>query len=231
MFWCGDSPPHGRLNCPAKEATCGRCGKKGHYTSVCRSTARVGEVQEDISDIFLGNICGTGKDPWKVDVQLGGRTITFHIDTGAEVTVIPERSLKQIGVVSLQPPNRTLRGPNQTALQVTGRFSAKMGIEGGQETSQEIYVVRGLHQALLGRPAQLVARVGAVENGGDTDTTEPDLERLFPELFTGLGNLEGEYTIKLREGVKPFAISTPRRVPIPLCRQSRTSWRAWRHSE
>ena len=95
-----------------------------------------------------------------------------------------------------------------------------MCVKSGRETSQEIYVVSGLHQALLGRPAiaalRLVARVGAVEKDGCTDATEPDLENLFPQLFTGLGNLEGEYAIKLREDVKPFAITTPRRVPIPL---------------
>ena len=59
----------------------------------------------------------------------------------------------------------------------------------------------GLHQVLLGRPAiaalRLVARVGTVEKGGCTDATEPDLENLFSELFTGLGNLKGEYAIKM----------------------------------
>ena len=38
----------------------------------------------------------------------------------------------------------------------------------------------------------------------------------FPELFTGLGKLDGDYTIQLKEGAKPFALSTPRRVAIPL---------------
>ena len=28
--------------------------------------------------------------------------------------------------------------------------------------------------------------------------------------------LEGEYTIKLQDNAKPFAITTPQRVPIPL---------------
>ena len=35
-------------------------------------------------------------------------------------------------------------------------------------------------------------------------------------MFNGLGKLEGEYTIKLQDNAKPFAITTPRRVPIPL---------------
>ena len=119
----------------------------------------------------------------EVDVQLGGQTITFHIDTGAEVTVIPQRLLKQTREVSLQPSNRTLRGPNQSVLQVTGQFNARICVESRRETSQEIYAVNGLHQALLGRRAiaalRLVACVGAVEKGGCTDATEPDLENLY----------------------------------------------------
>ena len=40
--------------------------------------------------------------------------------------------------------------------------------------------------------------------------------RQFPSLFQGLGKLRGEYIIKLQEGARPYALTTPRRVPIPL---------------
>lgn len=74
-----------------------------------------------------------------------------------------------------------------------------------------IYVVRGLHKPLLGQLAikslKLVQQVGAIEEGAGP-------EGLFLQLFTGLE----EYTIKLREGAKPFALSTSWRVPVPLMR-------------
>ena len=38
----------------------------------------------------------------------------------------------------------------------------------------------------------------------------------FPSLFQGLGSFGEEYTIKLKDGAKPFAIFTPRHVPMPL---------------
>ena len=38
----------------------------------------------------------------------------------------------------------------------------------------------------------------------------------YPNQFKGLGKLEGEYTIRLREGACSFALMTPRRVAIPL---------------
>ena len=84
-----------------------------------------------------------------------------------------------------------------------------------QQPQESVYVVRGLTKSLLGRPAieqlNLVSHVAAVS---ELPTLEPTTE--FPKLFTGLGKLEGEYTIQLDPGAKPFALSTPRRVAVPL---------------
>ena len=46
-FSCGKEPPHPKSECPAREAECFKCRKKGHYGSVCRSkkAANVNEVQ------------------------------------------------------------------------------------------------------------------------------------------------------------------------------------------
>ena len=67
---------------------------------------------------------------------------------------------------------------------------------------------------MLGRPAieslQIVQRVQGVQTG------KLNPVQRFPSLFQGLGKLQGEYTIKLQEGVKPYALTTPRRVAILL---------------
>ncbi len=42
------------------------------------------------------------------------------------------------------------------------------------------------------------------------------LKELFPKVFTGLGKLEGAYKIKLKESTTPFALSVPRREPLPM---------------
>ena len=34
-FNCGAKPVHPRSQCPAKNAKCFKCGKEGHYGSVC----------------------------------------------------------------------------------------------------------------------------------------------------------------------------------------------------
>ena len=43
-----------------------------------------------------------------------------------------------------------------------------------------------------------------------------DPKEQFPSLFKGLEKLEQPYTIQLQKDAKPFALSTPRRVAIPL---------------
>ena len=43
-----------------------------------------------------------------------------------------------------------------------------------------------------------------------------------PNLFTGLGRLEGEYHIELEPNSQPFALSTPQRVALPLMRKVKT---------
>ena len=47
-----------------------------------------------------------------------------------------------------------------------------------------------------------------------SDTLE--VKTMFPELFNGLGLINGDYRIKLQEGAKPFSITTPEKFQF-LC--------------
>ena len=57
---CGRSPPHGRQQCPANQATCHRCHKKGHFKHCCKTKVGVKEVKQDCdtsdSEEFLGTV-------------------------------------------------------------------------------------------------------------------------------------------------------------------------------
>ena len=95
----------------------------------------------------------------------------FKIDTGADVTVIPESVFKRIRNANLMRSDRILCGPARNALHVIGQFNATLKHRGGV-TSEEVYVVRGLQTPLIGLPALpaikalgLVVRVCATESG------------------------------------------------------------------
>ena len=129
------------------------------------------------------------------------------------MSAISQRAHREIGSPKLSLPERTLRGPSNDELSVKGQFTATLG-NGNREVEQELFVVEDLHKHLLGRPAiealDLVIRVGSVR-----ESTKSAVSR-YPNLFGGLGKLNGDYTILLEEGTKPFAMTVPRRVAIPL---------------
>ena len=43
----------------------------------------------------------------------------------------------------------------------------------------------------------------------------------YPKLFRGLGEIQGEYRIKLKDNAQPFALHVPRKVPLPLLHKTK----------
>ena len=77
-----------------------------------------------------------------------------------------------------------------------------------------MFVVGKLRRPLVGHPAiealDFVKHIKTVRGPKMSPIDQ------FPDLFRSLGKLEGEYTIELQEGAKPFALTVPRRVAVPL---------------
>ena len=96
-------------------------------------------------------------------------------------------------------------------LPVVGMFTAVIQWK-NKTTTQHIYVVEGMHKALLGNPAidelQLISRVEYVKS-------YINYRGEYPDLFHGLGKMEGPYKIALKDDAQPFAINVPRRVALP----------------
>ena len=211
---CGRRPARDRQHCPARDATCRKCSKKGHYQAVCRSASvRQVDTRIDASDAFLGALGETADSTWSVMIDVNETPMTLHIDTGAEATVISEEAWRKLGQPTLSAPGCTLRGPDTHRLPTTGQFAAKLSKE-GHTAEEEIYVAKKLHHPLIGRPAihklGLVSRISSVDQASQTPAVQ------FPKLFEGLGKLQGDYRIQLQEGAKPYALSALRQVPIPL---------------
>ena len=212
---CGKFPTHPRNQCPACEAKCHKCGKQGHYQSMCRSATTLATVQTE-TEPFLGTIkeisTHRNRDQWMVDLQLNGKPVQFKIDTGADVTAVSEEIFKKLDGVSLRQTDRSLHGPAKHKLVVCGQFTGTLTYKQLQ-TCQEIFVVKELQQALMGRPAiealHLISRIDYV------DSSEKFVKP-YPDLFTGLGTLGVEYHIQLRQDANPYVLTTPRRIALPL---------------
>ena len=183
--------------------------------------------QAEFDSEFLGEVETTGGTPWMVDLTVNKRNVHFKIDTGADVTAIPENTFAEMFHPSeLQPTDRLLYGPGQTKLETIGKVRGVLHLNSNRnghqyiaQSSQNIYVVKHLSQALLGRPAieklHILSRAN-ISNVSEQQDKLGKYKKLFPRLFTGLGKLEGTYKIELTDNAKPHAITTPRNVPIPL---------------
>ena len=107
-------PSHPRQNYPAKDSVCHRCKKKGHFQSQCKSKKAIdlitSDIPEESENVFLGTIHSTNSHTtkWLVELYLNKVPVTFKIDTGAEVTAIPE--------AIVAPFKATMREPSHTLL-------------------------------------------------------------------------------------------------------------------
>ncbi|CAC5397527.1 unnamed protein product [Mytilus coruscus] len=146
------------------------------------------------------------------------REIDFKIDTGADVTVISDSDLNGINSIELMKANKRLSGPGNTNLNVVGKFQCMLETK-DKFSVQDIYVVKGLSKPLLGRPAiQALGIIDKVNVSSVNASSEANnyYRGKYPKIFNGLGKTKWTYTIALGPDAKPFALSTPRRVPLPL---------------
>ena len=161
---------------------------------------------------FCLGVVSDNEEPWSVTLRLNGRSTFFCIDAGAEVTVISKKIYTKIGSPELKTLDKALKGPGGDQLVCKGRFVGYLR-KGDLTIREEIYVIKDLHKSLLGRPAirglNLLKRVNSVKE------KQAVLDQ-FSTVFEGLGKLEGDYTIKLQDNTKPFAVTTPQRASIPL---------------
>jgi len=128
---CGQSA-YTRNQCPAKDQTCHRCNKKGHFKKMCKTTrAAITEVKVEPEDDFLGTIHVDATDTenkenyWMTAIHLNEQIVNFKIDTGADVTVISQSDYDEERDDPPTPSTKRLSGPSQEALHICGQFTGQ----------------------------------------------------------------------------------------------------------
>ncbi|KAI2666998.1 Retrovirus-related Pol polyprotein from transposon 17.6 [Labeo rohita] len=197
---CGKGRKHTSKDCPAKDVECRKCHKKGHFAVACRNGQAVYTVTEVLSDsdsqdyAFLGEVSTQTTKPWIEKVTLNGDAISFKLDTGADVTSIPDSVFDPKRDGKLDKPLKRLVGPGKHLLDIKGCFQGKMCAK-GRSTDQPVYVVAGLTQPLLGLPAIQAMRL--VHRVNEVTQADTDFKALYPSVFQGL-----EYLYLFRDKVR-----------------------------
>ena len=108
--------------------------------------------------------------------------VTFKIDTGAEVTAIPEARVAPFKA-TMKEPSRTLLGPGMNSLNVSGQFTGTL-MQNGDKVKEEIFVVKDLHVPLVTFPA--INALNLVKKVCDMTISKETVLTRFPQLFSGL---------------------------------------------
>ena len=167
--------------------------------------------------INLDTVSALSTNQWIADISVNNTTVSFKIDSGADVTVIPHTAYEKAKRKEvLKPTPKILMGPCKHKLNCVGTFCAQLCHKNNM-TNEEIFVLKGLERLLLGRLAaqhlNLIKRVDTIiSNKMNTNVKEK-----YPHPFNGLGQMKNqEHDIKVKDDATPFAITVLRRVPIPL---------------
>ncbi len=86
------------------------------------------------------------------NILVNNHKMLFKVDSGADVTVISDRQFQSLKGIKLVKTTKVLSGAGNSKLNVLGKFECLLGSKCVMCVS-DIYVVKGLREALLGRPA------------------------------------------------------------------------------
>ena len=163
--WCG-SIKHKKQDCPAREAQCHYCNKKGHYSKVCHQKTYEKQANtveadcqsitdsEDDFDYLEQSTVVASKVAREIvaDVTFYGsqhQTIPGKVDTGAIVTCMPQSLLQDIyiNLKDIEPTKMKLRGVTGTDMKAIGSLTLKVTCNG--ETHHTTIVITELGTELI----------------------------------------------------------------------------------
>ncbi|KAI5721185.1 hypothetical protein M8J77_017325 [Diaphorina citri] len=123
------STVHSRAQCPAFGKTCRKCNGLHHFASVCRRKnfprRNVHALEENSDDCFrivdAISVDTLSKQQWYQTFEFNGTKVSFKLDTGADVSVLPVSVLN-----SIDPHWSSRIKKNNTVCEAFGGFPLKI---------------------------------------------------------------------------------------------------------
>lgn len=228
---CGNcGRKHGKGTCPAKGQQCHSCKKWNHFKTVCRSkNVNNVDISEDVSDndLFIDSVeSRIKKDQIFAEMEVGPskERLTFKVDTGSQVNILPYYAFQQLGVkTALSHSSTKLSAYNGNPLHSKGTINLTCRHAGTNHTGLvKFHVVDTQSTPLFGLKSciefDLVKITYAVDSkqpavpGG---MTKSSVLKDYAEAFNGLGAIPGECSIHLKPDAVPV-VHPPRRIPVAL---------------
>ncbi|GLV34535.1 hypothetical protein CBL_21243, partial [Carabus blaptoides fortunei] len=166
---CGKGP-HSFKECPAANADCRKCNKKGDYAQCCRTVSTVNKVDTYIGTVNM-NFKTVRNERWSAIVYIRKVKLSCKVDTGAEITCISAKIYdKFFAEVKLRNSERRLLNAREREMETRGYFWEKISYR-GKSAQTQVYVVKDLKRMLLdGQTSEklgLIKRIATVATVGE----------------------------------------------------------------
>ncbi|UYV71623.1 hypothetical protein LAZ67_8003894, partial [Cordylochernes scorpioides] len=224
--WCGQQHTYG--NCPAYRKTCNACGKLNHFAAVCRTRRIRNLISENEGDESFEGGINVNKvlvktvrsDKWSAVISINGNKTSVHLDTGAQINVLPQK------VISLWPAKPIIK---PTSLKAYAYGHSELPIVGkcevlcqyGEKKSLCEFIIADVDaQTLITgdtcEKLEILKRINQINSHEMFlhDQTKKILEQ-FHEVFQGVGVINSECKMYTKPEYPPVR-ALPRRIPASL---------------
>lgn len=216
-YFCGVDY-NNQHQCPARDATCFKCGRIGHFSSVCRSNdeknkqSKSGKKQLYINWEQIQNVDKYSKN---IYVREFSKEVNFLIDTGSDIDCLPMSIISPNLRKTIKNTNVTIKAANNRSLKIFGVIYLNLSYN-NIVIRTELFVIDGLTKPIVGKNTIekfSLLKILSIDKDKQFTKVNPCAE--FPKIFKNIGEFKEEVSIKLKENAKPFAQTVPRNVPIP----------------
>ena len=96
-FFCGNNR-HSRIVCPARDVLCSKCGKRGHFAKVCRSSTSAAVFTDSpmLATALAASLDSLSKAVMKI--SLNGKEVNALVDTGSSENFISHGLVKDMSL-------------------------------------------------------------------------------------------------------------------------------------
>ncbi|XP_052755373.1 uncharacterized protein LOC128201708 [Galleria mellonella] len=225
---CGARVRCQQKQCPAQNATCFVCGKRGHFARVCKSgyntnfnSGRVRHVYEigeeeantesDEEESFHISVITDNKSEsgkWFEILTCTNGEENFKLDTGADINVISYRRFIELGYneCDIKNTNIKLEAYSGDKIPIKGTCSMKW-VYKNTIYNLRFAIADNDCQSVLGRKScELMKLVKRIYGINLTD---------YSDLFQGVGCLPGKYHIVVDNSIRPVVCAS-RKIPLGI---------------
>ena len=166
----------------------------------------VDDYDSDSEVMSIGAVNAEDKD-WVEAVNFRNVQEVFNLDTGAQCNVLPKAAYDKITIKPLQPSSARLESCSKTCIKPVEKCELPCWVR-GEKYQVCFQVVDGNYVPLVGRAS--CEKMGLIQciNAIKSDSIPAEI----PEVFQGLGCLQGKYHISINPSV-PLVVHPSRQVP------------------